>query len=616
MFKGTNKIWKGLALLLVLCMLPTVALAVDDGATLKFVGEPAIVEGTPDAVTVTAEIGVKDTDITILAFRSATPATAVLTDVEDLKKQVVYIDQETAVEAGSEEGSGKHTFTFIPKTDAVGGKIINIFIGGENVTEPIYKSLEVASPAPTVTLTKLYKGKDLVLELAKPTGNDAYDISKWAEDIAKVKDDTDANVAVKVNGKAVAYTVADNKLTVTNAELAAKELANVQITSIDITGYDYANVKLEPTAEEGKWNDKEHGSFESLTTSVLSGVKATATLVESAQGGWAAALAASNAHTINDGSFTGLAIVDGAVELTLPTAPGVYSIVLKAADYVDYEVADITVLSPTEFAKEAIADKVATLEAANKETKEYYEAIEGKPAQDGLEDQMYGKRFVDLSDIELPTAAGASIEWTWADDCAEEGIEATETAGVYELKRSANADVTYTLTGTITKDSFTSTVTKTFTVGQLGIAGVDITIDPTAKLLHADAAKLATVTLKKGDVEIATVGYDDGFKFTAVTADTYTVIIARPGYVTASVEVAVTQDGLPNDFVVPAMIAGDIANNDGIIHADDYMAVVNAWRNEASKMGDAFPHNCDVNGDGYVHADDYMAVVNNWRHGM
>lgn len=503
MFKGTNKIWKGLALLLVLCMLPTVALAADEAATVEIKSAEANV--AENTVTVTAEIGKKDTDITILAFRSATPAEAVLTDVEALKKAVVYIDQETAVEAGTAADSGKHTFTFIPRSVSGVGKYVNIFVGGENVTTPDYETLEMAIAAPAVTApAKLYKGQDLVLTLAAPSASE-YDFAAWKADVAKVTD------AVKVNGTtAVAYTIDETAktLTITNADV--KDLA---VTSVTITGQEYANVTA--TVADSTWYDKEAGSLTIAETAIIAGTTIEAAIVDSAQGGWKAALGTTATIEIAEAvaepafaAFTGLSIAGDTAQINLPVeAAGEKSYIIKITvdDYAVYTTSAIKVTSPATDAK----DKLSISVAYDKDN-----LITDDPAYDaedaaGMDEDELAAAFGAAS-VTLPAegANGTTITWKKGEDTVSGKVDLTRPASTVEEA----TEVVFTATISKTVGDVACTETKEFTlkVNPVG-AAVKVAAENVAlgtmygggAAFGIENAKVATITLEKGTVDPA-----------------------------------------------------------------------------------------------------------------
>ncbi len=147
MFKRTNKMWKGIAVALAVCMLPTVAFAADSINTITVGADWVTYDAAENTVTVTGTIGAdgvgnSDADVTILAVRSAEALTTL--EGVDIQAQAVYIDQESFE-------NGAFTFSFIPRNN-VSGKVITVFVGGKGVQELKCTSVETGLPAGTLTL--------------------------------------------------------------------------------------------------------------------------------------------------------------------------------------------------------------------------------------------------------------------------------------------------------------------------------------------------------------------------------------------------------------------------------------------------------------------------------
>lgn len=571
--------WKGIALLLALAMIPAGVFAADgDTATTVSITSATYAEAT-NTVTVTGTISDAEADVTILALRAAEALDA--DDLAgysdtDLSNGVVYIDQEAF------EG-GNFTFEFIPRSGIKGGKM-TIFVGGENVSAIDLETIDAAVKAPDVVPAEpWYEGDDLKLNIYKagteePYG-DATAIDGWANAIN----------SFKVNGSDATYNHEPGASVITVSGVTAS------VTSIAITteNGDYSEETWSGSVAQVK---KPAGTITATAASITAGNDATFTVAESTVAGW---LAGVEAAVKVDGTAAVAELEGTTLTVELPALGDAeeskeYTVTVEVANY-EVATAKVTAVAPTKLAADALTAPVVT----------YSESEFAETPADGTADadkgKLYGKAFVELP----ATIEGVDVAWT---------IDAeSKSAGTVELERALSTDeepkTTFTAVATVSMAGY-KTIEKTFTltVNQCGVQGIDVDITLT---MPEAAGALATVTV---DDVAAT---QNGLVFTAAAlADgDHTVVVARPGYATLTITLTIANGEVTSNNTTIAMVGGD-TNGDGKVHADDYMDIVNNWRASAEALGEAFPNNCDINGDGTVHADDYMAIVNNWRYGM
>lgn len=618
MFKGTNKIWKGLALLLVLCMLPTVALA-DEAATVEIEVAKADETATPATVTVTAEIGKKDTDITILAYRSATkvesgkpdmPAVDTVGDVKGLKDSVVYIDQETATDAGDTETAGKHTFTFIPRNVTGVGKYINIFVGGENVNETAFKQITLANAAPVVKApAALYNTCDVELAIVKSSESwtDAA-TEAWYADIASLTVGSGEPLEKNVD-----YSLKADKTAIV---INNSEVQGTEISAIKIVGTEYADVDVTFEKTPLTWEAKVPGTIKSVVVapeSKIDPVTATLTLEDSTVSvcqGWVSAITPSAVtYAVDSDEFSGtftaeqVTIDDNTVEVKLPTvAEGTknYKIQIAVDGYTAVATEAIAVTSPTTDAWTNFEKPEVTYSKETAAEGESFTSYEGSDEDEKA--AMYG-----AASVTLPATGANDTTYTWKLDTVD------KTGETVVLARPASEGdtpdtATYDFELTISKGGYTSVVeTVTFTVNKCGIAGVTVSVSPVfnAKAeANAVLAKDATITLSSADKEYPVVwnASEKVFKAEKVVAGTYTIKIERPGFFVATAEIEVTKQGtITGDL--PTLVAGNV-NGDGTINILDVSAAIGHWDTNAIVA--------DVNGDETVNILDVSTIIGNW----
>ncbi len=666
MFKGTNKFWKGLALLLVLCMLPTVAFAEGEEPATKVIVEAVneTVENS-EAVTVTASIAAEG-DITILALRSKTPmalegskladATAKgdipeLVESEDaavrtLKNSVVYIDQETAV-LNAETNKYEVEFSFIPRSNGVTarGGYINIFFGGDTVEDVAVITVANLERAPKLGTMPWFSGESLTFDVTNTATGTAMDGEKralwvegatatvtFADESAKEITLTAADVAEVTNED----TSKSYILTLKKVEEEADVLQGKEITSVSITDANSEfDVAVWPAKDETgtlKQEGKPAGVITAAPAKIAAGIATPITI--------------SNEDTTWGATWKELLEADGdGVEVKIGTtdvahsysaATGEFTITatelvkgyltVKVPNYKDteYKTAEIEVISAPAYAADVIlkaeVDKLTAKNVDEPTPDNFYTPAEGDyPPEAVKKDQMFGKRYVDISGLPAVGADYGTVVWAWTDDyVGDEPIEYVDLGdGKYELPRSETTDVTYTLTGTVEKDGVTATVTKHFTVSQIGVAGVDVEITLGGSI--AGAAKGAKITLEKNGVEAfeleALEDFDynpttpGNWKFKAqnVTEGDYTLVITRPGYL--RYEKAVHIGSVAVVLEAPAqtdLVWGDITSGsfgpegDTLIDTSDYTMLCYAIKGLVD-----YDVKFDYDGSGVVDTTDY-----------
>ncbi len=611
--KRTNKIWKGLALLLALCMFPTAALA-NSGASVTLVGEVTEAEG---AFTVNAHTTVPGNDITILAFRAGETVNAFPADAE-LEASLVFIDQV----ASDEEGNA--TFSFIPRAvePSLGG-YVHIYVGGEDMTgEPAYAKLDSRPSAPVLgTLpTTWYAGHD-VLDFAVTEELDY--LEAWAAEVEEIR-----VTGVKENDTEAV----DDETIILPADLSVKEgaisinmegLKSVSEIVIDGNGIftdavaTFAEPLVRALIPAGSVSVAQDRTVSPVTVTFSGFADAADAPDDWAIGAairgnykWAKAdgevaeeeLDNLDYEAFGDDTGTGTEFI-----LKEPTGEAKYYIQLAVENCVTTYYGPYTVTSPATDAREKLEPIMIDYDGNNLNTTD--EAYDPVKAGQMSEEEL--ARAFGAASITLPPTGenGTRIAWT------KDGVPVS---GTVSLERPASGSdpvvITFVATITVPDTAYTDEWVFTKTVNPYGVSGVDITIDPTTAFPDAKAAKVAIVTLKKGDSVVATAGYADGFAFDAVTADTYTIVVARPGYVTATVEVTVTPEGLPIDFAVPTMIAGDIDGH-GDVYLDDLGLLGGRWDKKAD-VDPLYDVSCDLDGDGHIYLDDLGLLGGRWGYGL
>ncbi len=638
MFKGTNKVWKGLALALALCMLPTAAFA--DGETGQTTISVSIESATyndtasPATVSVTAKTGALGKDVTILAYRSGEKVelgatNPVIPDVESddpdaitLADSVVYIDQET-----TNDTTGEFTFTFIPRNlEKTIGKYINIYVGGEDLSDgqgPAFVQLTAAEPAPALGVpTKLYKGENLEIDVTKTASGSAYNaVEAWYNDIKSVTVDT----TLLTEGTDYALNEAKTALVIKNQDVLADG-----VISIAIEGTMYAN----PEAWSGNLtcDFKPAGEFRNVPAKIVAGetVGIEVTNDDATYGeAWIEALTARATVTLGDAvvavngydedgklNITADFAADGKAENEGVTA----KLVIALDEYAETKSTDITVVPPTVQAAEELVIPAAGYKAEPTDADFYTPSGDDTyPDDPTLKNQKYGRIYLDVSTIATANY-GTSVEWSVAPKAGGDALTAFE--GVYDLTRSEEGPVVYTVTATVKKGEYIDGIkTKDITVGQIGVAGVNVTAN-----LKGGAAKGATLKIMNGDAEVAEMEATETWEvdradarlwtFAAanVTAGEYTLVVSRPGFATEKISITVADTDLNVTPETPiALKFGDNANprgteQDGKIETTDFDNLCA----EFDMFGSGADLKFDVNGDGVVETTDFDALCGNF----
>ena len=628
--------WKGIALVLCLCMLPTVAFATGENTVSISYETPS----APENVKVTVELydtssgAVAGTDVTILALRRASTEVsytgslnvetieagpAISTDAATLQKQVAYIDQEASGQDGTV------SFEFVPASFDVdyASKFIDIYVGGKDVSTIKHMVVERANQSPTIALDSefvWYKGDPLVLTLSgaiveKPNKEDL--LEAWAANaiaLFEVTDGEEIGTDGEVDDISAWLDAANNMLVIPADVVGGRTISSISFVSGTHTDVD--NILAAAISE----TDKTAGTATLDTADFVDGTfTATYNLADNVDDGfdWVAAAVANGVVTgadVADSSVTGaiLTVAFNAMPNDVETKE--YAFAIEVEGYTTVE-KTITATAPT---KTAI-DALTALPAAAVYTGEFYEDTEGLP--DGAQpfdpaeeadkkNQMWGKQTITLEDT---IEDGLTIAWQVFKVGSDLPVEGA--AGVYPLARSWTESVSYKAVATISMDGY-KTMTREFAItgagAQLGVDGV--TVNVTVNFEKAGAAAAATVTLGGYTLELS-----EGTTFTAdaVIPAEYNLTVARPGYVAQVIAVKVQADGavtLADDsaFAMDAMVAGDI-EPDGKVDSTDFTklnGVFWAIKNDGKYIIEA-----DLNGDNKIDSEDFVALNGNFWYG-
>ncbi len=647
MFKRTNKTWKALALVLALCMLSTVVVVAEEPTTATLTGVTAVYDETDNIVTVSGTIDAKGNDVTVLAVRTAAAAgengaggitlehaTAGAesdTGIDNeawttatLQNQVVYIDQ-----AASNAETGAFSFEFIPRT-AVSGGTITVFVGGADVAQPQTYSIAAPVKAPDVIArTPWYQGtNDLVMDIRKAGDasaayGDADAITAWAN---------------KINSVRIMKTASDDWASLAKDTGYSVDAANATFTLIGVAPNhtDGSLYALEITTANGDYSKEEWTAGDAPLTQTP---KAAGTLTLALEQGATAVVAGTDASITLGGDvadwnesadehvFIGEDQVEGAAvsgtTLTVPTASvttfeeGEATVVVSVkVPYYEVKTVNVPLITPTK-----AATKDATV-ALNYE--KVGDAYDTEIPQDETEEDddvllnMYG-----FAVVTLPTPADESFTYAWS---IVDPAGATETGSIANNATSVTLDrpnyvapgsetedtvdeYVYKLTLTVTKGDYAA-ATKEFTVSasRVGMKGANIEITPNFGSADIAAAATYTLTPATGGTPIVIEVAEGKFTANAVALGTYTLTIARPGYVTMEVEVTVGSTGLEN-FTMPTMIAGDLDGSD-IVDGSDVSALGTSWGARTSDL--SYQERADLNADGVVDGSDVSLLGTNW----
>ncbi len=618
MLKG--RLWKGiLAAVLVLSMLPMVALADEtaNATTLDSVtydGTKVTVKGTIKSAPAEGEGAyVAEADLTILAICSG-PEPAVLDPTigaEELQNRVVYIDQFNCQEevAKGENGvikkTGEFEISFMPREGATGGRFVTVFVGGTDVADPKSKVSEIAfvkNPGPKISADTWYKGSDLVLKLTKDGTNKFTNVTVLDENLKAItfttKTDpittiTIAKEDVVVNGEAATITIPAAKLS---------DVTSITKITFDDGGY------FDPFSFDGLITKESKPVPEIVETAVtLANANTTGTVEVTVTGEFAnewadhaavAELAANETYTIvktGTADAVKLSITPNDLKTVFENKNGIakYEFTVPAGDFADAKKVSVTVTTAAR----------AKLDAANIVV-EYSdtEFYEGAPANTPEKDMKQGWGYAYPKAIDADGNYVGGILWS-----CEEGFGLKG-----ELTRDAAVEKTYKVTATIGDNAYGDvTKDKELKVGKIGELGVDVTF--TTNFAYDTAAKRAIVTI--GDTTM--VAPTDGtqvFKVSAIAPGDYTVTIARPGYITKTIEVTVDADGgavvLKDEM--PKMTAGELAGPtgelDGVINLVDLGAMAANWGASGDNIA-------NLDGEGTVNLIDLGLMADGWGWG-
>ena len=609
MFKGTNKLWKGLALVLALCMISTVAYAEGESATPQTANVTLTTtsyDSATQTVTIAGTIDVPGNDVTILAVRGGAAYSA-LADVwtEDmLPSKVVYIDQKT-----SNKNTGAFSFSFKPRADVIGG-VISVFVGGEDVATVAPWSVEDKKDAPTLVLPEVWYEGTTTLDIT--LGGEYADADLWGNAINAV--------TITPENADVEWDYADGKVTLTGFGTTGESLTKIVITTED------------NAFEDAVWENTLAQAAKNLGGNVLSvgedyfavaGRKAAITVTTDDEA-WKEALTsyvyvgtATEPEDLGSEAFNGTTLsVPVDIANKAENLTETVRVAVKQNYYVE-EYVDVTVVAPTKAAADAAEiewEYSATTDDAGTGTAAAKEADSDATAEE-LKNR-YGAAIVTLPTPE----AGYTYSWTAvsADEGAAEITIANDAASVtldrpdYEEEPTEESPQSYTYTLTLTvsygdyADSEATEVAR-ITVSRVGMKGVPVAAAPSfggneqqSAAIAADAT--ATLTGATGDIALTWDSEAGSFKGENVAPGEYTITVVRPGFLVGSSTITVGADGQITG-TMPEMIAGD-SNGDGTIDISDVAAAVTVWDSETTYA--------DLNADGVVDISDVAIIVSNW----
>lgn len=593
-----------LALAMAASLLPTIALATGNAVTINpETGQNPYYNQDSGTVSVSGQIDNTEADVTVLAVRSANKLEDTdFLGTENIEASIVYIDQVGLEDTGNFEidttdnTKANWDFTFIPKTGVSGGWI-TVFVGGTDVGAVKLASFPAQIAAPGLTANPWYKGDDLVMSIHKSGeagtsygGKEA--IEKWAAKISQVL----------VNGTAFTdYTIDSEAATITFE-------VDYKVTSINITttGNEYSVINMTPLALEP--DDRPAGTIEAVSEEgvvVENDATLSFNLTDSDPAGWLAAIDADAVtYKVADGDFQDVSnyvLSDGVLTLGVASIEGAeskdFTVKIAVPNY-EEKTATVTVVAPTVAALDAFSNANAVYgykDTQNLATSDYGVTVT-TPAEGLYESEVNWK--LQIKDGE-----------NWVD--VDELVSGEE----YLLGRGDESFLggVYQVVATISKGSYAEKIwTKGFSVSAHGVAGVDVKV--TTNFAETAIASIATLKIMDGTELIATLAVDAGtqdFKAANITAGTYKLVIARPGYVTFTVDCTVGSE-LTNGITValPAMVFGDM-NDDGKVNSRDYNTLLDAYGANSADAAN-YSVSCDFNADSKVNSRDYNSLLDNY----
>jgi len=642
MFKGTNKTWKALALVLALCMsFSTMAVFADDpsGNTVVITTTKASAEDAYNAngtVTIEGTFGNNTCtdDVTILAVRDTAEQSLDVVggtadvgawEPADLQRQVIYIDQEAAVD-------GTFSFTFIPRTGVSGGTI-TVFVGGKDASpEKLSFTAKTAGPE-LVAAGKWYEGQPLVLNVNSASNGGAYGLDqddqpgnarKWFTDVASITVTTgagDVTVGKEVSDSSAYAVLADDGSALTIHGLGNTGVSVSAITTTS-TSSDWTPASLKAAVAQEK---KDAGTLSTDKTEYVVGDPID--FIGSGEDtAWNAAVDANIYAKVSETALTADAIdTEGTTTAALSDPTTVlketYWATVKADYYTPSNVVSYTVKAPALVKAEAVTN--ANVKVAYSETPDDDETTTTIMGTENVTEPLTGEN-IDLygaAVVALPPAPeGFSYTWTITQPDGQGADLPTDLTGAsitldrpnYDATNATAKSYTYTLTLAV-KDLANDTwkvAEKPFTLSatRVGMKGVPVTIAPEFNTqnatLNSGVAKDADFILSGagGTFELTWDVATSTFKAEAIAPGEYTITIVRPGYLvgTATIEVLSTGE---IDGEMPELVAGDV-NGDGTIDISDVSATVREW--------DGTTVAADINGDGVVDISDVSTIVRNW----
>jgi len=588
--RGVRTLAFTLAFAMIACLVPTIALA----NTIELLADPSY-DASTGTITVTGKITTPGADVTILAL-GATTGSATLSDLisgktdAQIADSISYIDQVTS-DGADATVPGKFEFTFKRRTGSASGAFLNISVGGADVAAPVTRSIEAAPNGPELSIVgdKAYYGDPIELTFT--------DSEEWRTAIASIANGRIPSIKIDNTEVYSQATIEAGKITLPSIE---KDKTSITVT-VTADGFKNSVVTVAVSA-------KTAGTIEPQDDAIIASDADVKFDLANAVG-FADWISDIQTIKINETEINDFSITDDV--MSVPVSNFVLSnteeskqfTVAIAVDYYNEVSASVTVKAPT-FAVAAPSPAPTVVYG-----------VASDPADDAEGD---AKVTIPADPTEL---YGSTVKWELklGDGAFEVKTErGAENAITLERPEKvdgqpASAPNVYTLKRTVSKGDFKA-AEKIYKleVSPLGVAGVNVDITLDSSKIPAAALALATVTVD----DVAATG--EGNKFTAKTlvAGTHTAVIARPGFVTLTIEFVTDTNGVVSADAAKitnvAMIAGDVDNN-GVVDVDDFLSLNDIFNKESTDP--EFKQSCNFDGNGVIDVDDFLMLNDNFNYG-
>ncbi len=596
-----GKVWKGiLAAVLAFSMLPAVVLAEGQSTnTITLDAQEPLKDNGDGSLTIKGTISTPGADVTILVMRHSDALDTVGTlpvgegqpyasETAFLQGQTVYINQ---IESDAGTGAFEETFT---ERSGISGKCVSAWVGGTDVLAPQAATLNLAAAAPQLVKDSWFAGEPLVLKLTSDGTANFGDLTAWEADIKEVK----------VNGTAIdeadyEFTNLDN--TGEGAQTIRVTTSEETITSFEITANDtYTDTSLTLASALTP-------TLKTLptVTPVSTTADAEGAVTFNVTGDYAeewigdAVENSPSGYTITEAGAGKIAIRQNPVAFV--NGKATFDLEITNSNYSGACAIDVEIKTPAR----AIFDAAFSTVTFDYDATNPYDG-HGDATGDDLKNG-WGKAF-------------AKIGGEWANNASTnqgielfvdfgEGAELINGTTMKELPRSDSEAKAYTLTvklaDTLTTGGYI-VETKTLTVAKIGDMKKEVSLAHT--FTNNTAAETASFELYAEEacttlVETLTLNAAKTHFEGQAAVGTYTLQITRLGYVTLKVACTVAEDGTVT-CTVPAMVFGDIVENDGIVNSWDYDELLTHYTTD----DDA----CDYDANGVVNSWDYDELLANY----